>query len=220
MEPTTFKARPGCRSGSNINIELPKARVNAKVNQMGQRSLTLMLYLEAIQEIWEKQGRHMNKQKRWQMIPSGEASKNLVDVDVLPEDKKNLTKDQPNLLEAQQKQPRPRAPRNQDVGRITSKNKLVGLNLEGGEIIVDLASETEASTSIYNEGTKEKEKANGNKHPLGSKNKKAKKKDHEMGKSKVTEHLSFRKVLSPQLSLHAGTFEELTSPQSRKKPGS
>ncbi|CAK9144068.1 unnamed protein product [Ilex paraguariensis] len=89
----------------------------------------------------------------------------------------------------------------QDVGRITSKNKFTDLNLEGGKIVVDLSSEAQASTSIYNEGTKKKEKTNGSKHPLGSKKKKAKKKDHEMGKSKVTEHLILRKVLPPSMKL-------------------
>ena len=90
------------------------------------------------------------------------------------------------------------APPQQDTGRITSKNKYADLSLEGGEIIVDLATESQPSTSICNEVTKEKERTNGNKHPLGSKKKKVKKKDHEMGKSKVTEHLILRKVLPPQ----------------------
>ncbi|CAK9152255.1 unnamed protein product, partial [Ilex paraguariensis] len=42
----------------------------------------------------------------------------------------------------------------QDTGRITSKNKFADLSLEAGEIIMDLAVESQPSTSICNEVTK------------------------------------------------------------------
>ncbi|CAK9171828.1 unnamed protein product [Ilex paraguariensis] len=42
----------------------------------------------------------------------------------------------------------------QDTGRITSKNKFADLSLEGGELIVDLAAESQPCTSICNEVTK------------------------------------------------------------------
>ncbi|CAK9175408.1 unnamed protein product [Ilex paraguariensis] len=222
MHPTAIKANIVCRSGI---IELPEARVNAKVNLDGTKELSSNASLGS-----HSRDKGITGQTQVQTgevaigeIPianksrsSGETSKELVDVNVLPKDKQSPEKTQPNLPEAQQKHPGPRAPWNQvdtqvteiivnqvassqlDIGRITPRNKFPNMSLEGGEIIVDLAAEAHPSNSICNDVTKEKEKTNGNKHPLGNKKKKVKKKAHEMGKSKVTEHLILRTVLLPQ----------------------
>ncbi|CAK9159897.1 unnamed protein product [Ilex paraguariensis] len=99
--------------------ELPKARVNAKVNPDGTKELSSNAPLGSHSRDKGITGQTQDQTGEVAIgeIPlidisrsSGETSKKLVDVDVLPKDKQNRTKTQPNLSEAQQKHPGPRAP--------------------------------------------------------------------------------------------------------------
>ncbi|CAK9144069.1 unnamed protein product, partial [Ilex paraguariensis] len=93
--------KPGCRFGSNINTELPKARVNAKVNLEGTKELNSNALpgshsrdkgkTEQTEEQIEEEANAENLFAGI-LIHSGEASKKLIDVDVFSKDKQYPTK--------------------------------------------------------------------------------------------------------------------------------
>ncbi|CAK9170896.1 unnamed protein product [Ilex paraguariensis] len=114
-----IKARIVSRSGIT---KLPEARVNAKVNPDGTKELSSNAPLGShlIDKGITGQTQVQTGEVAIGEIPladisrsSGETSKKPIDVDVLPKDKQNWTKTQPNLSEAQQKHHEPRTPWNQ-----------------------------------------------------------------------------------------------------------